>query len=146
MAIVVRRAIVYATEGGTSQAQAEAIKSRTGLDLVNITEFPLADLDTYGFLIFVVPSYGSGEAPDSTAELWAALFARTKPLNGLKFAVWGLGSTDFGDTFVGFAKALEAKLTSLGGTEVTKLGVTDANETCSTRLDEWLPTLGILLP
>jgi MioC protein len=145
MALVVRRAIVYATEAGTSQEKAEAIHARTGIDVINITDFPLDDIETYGFLIFVVPTYGAGEPPDSTAEIWAKLLARTKPLNGLKFAVWGLGNTDFGDTFVGFAKTLEAKLKELGGTEVTTLGISDANEVQSTNFDEWLPTLGVLL-
>jgi sulfite reductase (NADPH) flavoprotein alpha-component len=145
MAAAVRRAIVYATEAGTSQEKAEAIHTRTGIDVVNITDFPLDSIDDYGFLIFVVPTYGGGEAPDSTSEIWAQLLARTKPLNGLQFAVWGLGSSDFGDTFVGFAKTLEAKLKELGAAEVTTLGITDSNETQSTNFDEWLPTLGIPL-
>jgi flavodoxin len=145
MAFVIRRAIVYATEGGTSQEKAQAIRARTGIEVVNITDFPLNDINTYGFLIFVVPTYGSGEAPDSTSEIWAQLLSRTKPLNGLTFAVWGMGSSDFGDTFVGFAKTVEAKLKELGATEVTTLGITDANGTQSTNFDEWLRTLGVLL-
>jgi flavodoxin len=140
-----RRAIVFATEAGTSQERAEAIQARTGIAAVNVTDFPLAEIDAYEFLIFVVPSYGAGDAPDSTAEIWEKFLARTAPLPGLKFAVWGLGSTDFGDTFVGFAKKVEAKLRELGATEVAALGVSDAVEIKSTNFDEWLPTLGIPL-
>jgi sulfite reductase alpha subunit-like flavoprotein len=140
-----RSAIVFATEGGRSEELAGEIHKRTGIEFLSITDFPLNDIDTYSFLIFVVPSYCGGEAPDSTAEIWATLLNRTKPLTSLKFAVWGLGSSDYGETFVLFAKTLEAKLTSLGANEVTTLGITDAADVASTDLDAWVKTLNLPL-
>jgi sulfite reductase alpha subunit-like flavoprotein len=140
-----RSAIVFATEAGKSQEIAGEIHGRTGIDFLNFGDFPLNEIGSYSLLIFVVPTYGSGDPPESTAAKWQELLDRTEPLNGLKFAVYGLGSTDFGETFVQFAKTLEAKLTALGASEVTALGINDAAGKSSTNFDDWVKGLGVPL-
>jgi sulfite reductase alpha subunit-like flavoprotein len=140
-----RRAIVFATEGGTSEEKATRIFERTRIPVANITTFPIESVDAYDLLIFVVPTYGSGDPPDSSAEIWGKLLSRTTPLKGLKFAVWAMGNSEFGDTFLGFAKKVEAKLKELGATEITALGATDAAEAQSTNFDDWIASLNITL-
>jgi sulfite reductase alpha subunit-like flavoprotein len=139
------QAILFATEGGTSKETAEQIGKRTGINVVDIQEFPIGDIATYSFIIFVVPTYGEGEPPPSTESIWTDFLASTKSLTGLKYAVWGMGSTDFEATFLVFPKAIDAKLRELGATQVTALGHTDANGTDSDDLEEWLPKLGVKL-
>jgi sulfite reductase alpha subunit-like flavoprotein len=76
------------------------------------------------------------------------LEARTARLDGFKFAVFGVGSSQFGPTFLGFAKALENKLKELGATEVNERGEYDAISKADPveAVPTWIRTLGITLP
>jgi flavodoxin len=139
------QAIVYATEAETSKETAEAIGARTGISVFNVDSFSLDTLATYSLVIFVVPTYEDGGPPPSTADTWNAFLGSAKRLPDLKFAVWGMGSSDFDDSFVQFAKTLEAKLKELGASELTTLGYHDANEAQSIDLDGWVKTLGVPL-
>jgi sulfite reductase alpha subunit-like flavoprotein len=66
----------------------------------------------------------------------------------LKFAVFGVGSSHFQATFLGFAKDLEKKLTELGATEVTTLGEYDQSSKADpvAGVPPWIKTLGTTLP
>ena len=144
-ALVIRRAIVYFSEKGTAKAVAEKIGRKTGLDVVDVKSFDIGNIRTYGFLIFVPASYGKGQCPNSCKDAWEKL-QNCGRLDGLKFAVWGVGSSAFEKSFLGFAKTVEKTIKELGGQEVTTLGITDAQQEEDVNLDEWVKTLGITLP
>jgi flavodoxin len=143
-----RRAIVYASERGTSKGIAETLGKQTGIQVVPIADFKVDEIAAYALLVFVVPTYGRGHPPPSAGPAWTQIQALTPTLTDLKFAVFGIGSTHFDATFLGFAKDLEKKLTELGATKVAALGQYDQ----STKADpvpgvtDWVKTLGIPLP
>lgn len=143
--IVIRRAIVYFSEQGTAKGIAEEIGRKTGIDVVDVNAFDIDNIKTYGFLIFVPASYGRGSPPRNCTEAWAKL-QNVGRLDGLKFAVWGVGSSAFRRSFLGFAKEIENKMKELGAEEVTTLGISDEQHEQDVNLDEWLKTLGISLP
>ena len=144
-AIIIRRAIVYFSEGGTAKGIAEEIGRKTGIDVIDVNAFDIENIRTYGFLIFVPASYGRGAPPQCCTEAWEKL-QKVGSLAGLKFAVWGVGSSAFRRSFLGFAKTLEAKMKELGAEEVTTLGISDEQQEEDVNLDEWVKTLGITLP
>ena len=107
--------IVYATQTGTSEQLAwrtatslqEAQQPATVKSMQKLT---LDDLKNIEQVLFVVSTYGTGEAPDL-----ASAFAKKMPsteinLSHLRYAVLALGSHEYPDTFCSFGHALDAWL------------------------------------
>ena len=143
MALVLRRAIFYATQQGTSKEVAEQIGSKIGIDVHDIATLKTEDFDTYSTLIFVVSSYGRGDPPASAKPFWQFLSGLdpAKKFSGIKFAVFGCGSTNFKRSFVGFAKKVEEALKNHGCQEIAELGIKDDNDEESCDLDQWITSL-----
>lgn len=134
-------AVIYASEQGTAKGVAETIGQKMGFEVIDICEFNFDNFETYKYLIFVVATYGRGVAPKSCQSAWEKLNGITKTVEGMKFAVFGVGSSAFRRTFVGFAKTVENKMKELGATEVTELGVLDEQDEKSVDLNEWMNKL-----
>jgi sulfite reductase alpha subunit-like flavoprotein len=119
------RVVLYASEQGTSKAVAEEIGNAVHSNIVDLKEFNYEDLETYDLVIFVVPSYGRGQCPESYVPAWEKFKNRTTPLTKMKFAVWACGSSAFKKSFVGFGKEVEKKMLELGATKVMEMGIKD---------------------
>ncbi|MFW0788785.1 flavodoxin domain-containing protein [Gordonia sp. CPCC 205333] len=114
--------ILYGTETGTGELVADAISDVLAAEhdpsIYDMTEFAVEDLDTEDFLVVVCSTYGEGELPTG-AEPFADELDEVKPdLTGLRFAVFGLGDTVYGETFNRGGEIMAERLTALGATQV----------------------------
>ena len=136
--------VFYATKTGTSKQFAEEIGKRLGFHVEDIENLTLDRFcSNIRRAVFVVATYGRGKPPVSAVPFWESLSGVKEWKGGpVQFAVLGCGSSSFLKTFVGFAKDLEAKLQSLGMTEVAPLCTRDENEDGEDeKVREWMGTL-----
>lgn len=93
--------LLYGTETGNSEMLCEDLESEFGgdhdLTVQNLSEVAPADLDRDAFHIIVCSSYGDGELPAS-AQPFAEALSAGADLAGLRFAIFGLGDSDY-ETF-----------------------------------------------
>lgn len=107
--------IVYATQTGTSEQLAwrtatSLQEAQQPVTVKSMQKLSLDDLKNIEQVLFVVSTYGTGEAPDL-----ASAFAKKMPsaeinLSHLRYAVLALGSHEYPDTFCSFGHALDAWL------------------------------------
>lgn len=114
--------ILYGTETGNSELVADAIADVLAAEhdpsIYDMSEFAVDDLDPSDFLIIVCSTYGEGELPTG-AEPFAEEITETTPdLSGIRFAVFGLGDTIYGETFNRGGELMAELLTRQGATQV----------------------------
>ena len=96
------------------------------------------------FWLILSSTYGDGELPASAQPFAAKLEAARPDLSGRRYAVFGLGSTEYHETFGAGSGKLDALLASLGA---KRIGERHVHDTCGPDLAEdvaaeWL--IGIL--
>ena len=134
--------VAYASQGGTSEEFARKIGSHLGYEVVNFATLDVNRLKTAKNVVFAVSTYGRGNPPPDSKKTWVALNKLTEPLPNLKFAILGCGSTNFSNTFVGFAKLIENKLLSLNSSEVTPMCTRDEMEDGEDeKVEQWINNL-----
>lgn len=94
--------ILYGTETGNTEMLSEDLESEFGSDheieVKNLSDVAPEDLDLTVFHVFLCSSYGDGELPASAKPFAEALGASDADLSGLRFAIFGLGDSDY-ETF-----------------------------------------------
>lgn len=95
-------AVLYATVSGNAEELAHATAQALGVRggecaVVNVADFPAARLREFDTALFIVSTWGEGEAPPEAAEFFAALAAPALRLEGLRYAVLALGSSSYRD-------------------------------------------------
>ncbi|OHT01850.1 flavodoxin family protein [Tritrichomonas foetus] len=134
--------VAYASQGGTSKEFAEKIGQNLGYKVIDFASLDVATLQAAKNAVFAVSTYGRGHPPATSREAWGKISEMTEKLPNLKFAILGCGSSSFEATFVGFAKSVNEKLLSLGGTQVTPLCTRDENEDeDDEKVDQWITQL-----
>lgn len=114
--------ILYGTEMGNAELVADAVADTLRADhdvaVHDMSEFPVADLNTDDFAVIVCSTYGDGELPTG-AEPFAEDLEEYKPdLTGLRFAVFGLGDIIYGDSFCRGGEIMAEMLVDLGAEQV----------------------------
>ncbi|KTC34015.1 flavodoxin [Pseudomonas sp. ABAC61] len=99
------------------------------------------DLRSAQRALFVVSTFGDGEAPDSARGFERKLLSRELALDGLEYAVLGLGDRQY-PQFCGFARRLHAWLSSQGGSSLFIPVEVDSGDTYALR--HWQQQLGQL--
>jgi tRNA wybutosine-synthesizing protein 1 len=130
--------LLFASVTGTSKTLAARLSARLTADAgfpVRATDaatFDPDDLPSVHLLLLVIPTHDGGAPPPSAAFLsrWleesAADFrAGALLLSGLRFAVFGVGSRAYGETFNAAARNFSRWLRALGAVEVVPLGEGD---------------------
>ncbi|MGW0453588.1 MULTISPECIES: flavodoxin domain-containing protein [Gordonia] len=114
--------ILYGTETGNGELVADAIADVLAAEhdpsIYDMSEFAVEDLDPDDFLVIVCSTYGEGELPTG-AEPFAEEITETTPdLSGVRFGVFGLGDTIYGETFNRGGELMAELLTRHGATQV----------------------------
>ncbi len=114
--------ILYGTETGNGELVADAISDVLAVDhdpsIYDMTEFAVEDLDPEDFLVIVCSTYGEGELPTGAEPFAEELDAVDPDLTGLRFAVFGLGDTVYGETFNRGGEIIAGMLTKRGAVQV----------------------------
>ena len=98
-----------------------------------------ADLAAEARAVLITSTWGDGDAPDNAAAFWAGLSADTAPrLEGLSFAVLGLGDKNYAD-FCGAAKKFDDRLAHLGAKRVVPRAECDVDYEAAAKA--WIESL-----
>nr|CAB3493042.1 unnamed protein product [Digitaria exilis] len=132
--------LLYASATGTSKTLAARLSARltagagVSVRATDASAFDPDDLPSVPLLLLVVPTHDGGAPPPSAAFLarWleesAADFrAGALLLSGLRFAIFGVGSRAYGETFNAAARSFSRWLRALGAVEVVPLGEGDVD-------------------
>ena len=112
--------IHFATMTGNAEALADqGARQLTAAGIAaeskNLSKSTAADLAAEELALYVVSTWGDGDAPDDAMDLWTALEAADAPsMQGLRYAVFGLGDSSYPE-FNAFARKLDERLGALGG-------------------------------
>lgn len=144
-----RVVILFGSEMGTAEAVAgsiaDVLASAHDVSVYDMADFAIEDLELRNFHIVVCSTYGDGELPTGAEPFFDAIDAGRPDLRGLRFAVFGLGDSVYGDTFNRGGELAAEKLTACGGTQLGKHGRHDASSEVRARdmACEWARQLAI---
>ena len=123
-------AILYGTETGNAEMLAEDIAahlSEHDATVTNLSDFDPADFDAGTFYVVVCSTYGDGELPASAQPFAARVEAQTPDLSGIRFSVFGMGDSEYPETFNFGGKRIEALFTQAGAELVGERVTHDAS-------------------
>lgn len=112
--------IAYASQSGAAQAIAEQLLPAFHQQHLQPALLPLnalqpGALSGYSRALFIVSTYGEGEAPDNGAAFWHRAHTARPDLTGLNYSLLALGDRGYAD-FCGFARWLGDWLDAAGAT------------------------------
>ncbi|HET7102756.1 MAG TPA: sulfite reductase subunit alpha [Terracidiphilus sp.] len=143
-----RVALLYGSQTGTAEGLARKLAKElksAGHEsiLASLEGYVPATLAAEKYAVFIVSTYGEGEAPDSAQSFYQQLCVEHFPLLGeLSYAVMALGDSHY-EHFCRFGKELDAKLSALGGTRI--MDRVDCDTDVDAPYAAWKRTLGIKL-
>ncbi|MFB7874490.1 flavodoxin domain-containing protein [Nocardia sp. NPDC056064] len=141
--------ILFGSELGTSEAVAEHLADQVAFDgavsVYDMADFDPRDLDGVEFLIVVCSTYGDGELPTAGEAFFDRVEIVRPDLTGLRFAVFGLGDSVYGDTFNRGGELAAEKLAARGAVQVGEHARHDASTEIKPRelASRWVRTLPI---
>ncbi|WP_327146261.1 flavodoxin domain-containing protein [Nocardia sp. NBC_01327] len=143
-----RVVVLFGSELGTAEMVAEALAeelSAYDVSVFDMFDFDPGDLDADDFHIVVCSTYGDGELPTGAEPFFALLDAARPDLTGLRFAVFGLGDTIYGDTYNRGGEIAAEKLIACGATQVGEHARHDSSTEVRPKdmAREWAGTLPI---
>ena len=142
--------IVYATEGGTAlkfSRVAEALFVRAfNVTVLPITEITEEDalrihIDCSNVVIIVSSTYGCGEAPSMGENFRQSLLNKTYCFDGMNYAVFGLGSSKYKETFASFGKLINSEIEKGGGKRFSEIGYGDDQTDQNLAFETWIKAL-----
>lgn len=116
--------LMFGSQSGNAEGLADEFAERlcaAGFDapVVNMEDHEDFDLGAESHLLVISSTWGEGDPPDNAVAFWEALEAPDRePLSSLKFAVCGLGDSNYLD-FCGMGKRFDTRLEALGATRLT---------------------------
>ncbi|MEM6711366.1 MAG: flavodoxin family protein [Pseudomonadota bacterium] len=123
--------ILYGTETGNAEMLAEdlelSLQDDHDVECHNMITVDPGDLNPERLYLVICSTYGDGEMPFSAKPFVERMEAEKPGLDGLRFAMFGLGDMVYEETF-NFAPIALAKLfTDLGATQLGERAAHDAS-------------------
>ncbi|MNG73455.1 Cindoxin [compost metagenome] len=121
--------VIYGTETGNAEMVAddivEALSADFAIDSTDMSKLSTADISADTFYFVICSTYGDGELPNSALPFFEQLERNQPDLNGVRFAIFGLGDS-FYATYNKGSELIARALTSLGAAQVGERGLHDA--------------------
>ncbi|MFF2084471.1 flavodoxin domain-containing protein [Nocardia sp. NPDC058176] len=140
--------ILFGSEIGTGEAVADRLADELHAHEVSVydmMDFDPGDLELDDFHIIVCSTYGDGDLPTGAEPFFDELDATRPDLTGLRFAVFGLGDSVYGDTFNRGGEIAAEKLAARGAVQVGEHARHDASTEIKAKdmAVEWVSRLPI---
>jgi len=123
--------VLYGTETGNAEMLAEdivsSLESGHDAEAVNLSDFAPDDFEAGGFYLVVCSTYGDGELPASAKPFAEAMAQSGADLSGVSFSVFGLGDSEYDETFNHGSKHMADLLTKHGATQLGERLTHDAS-------------------
>ena len=123
--------ILYGTETGNAEMLAEDIQSELEgaheVDCLNLSDMNPADFDAEQFYLLVCSTYGDGELPASAQPFAEAMGAARPDLSAVHFAIFGMGDSEYAETFNHGPKLLAELMAAHGAKQVGERVAHDAS-------------------
>jgi len=123
--------ILYGTETGNAEMLAEdiqaALEDDHEVDCRNLSAMSPADFDAGQFYLMVCSTYGDGELPASAKPFAEAMAAEAPDLSDIRFAVFGLGDSEYDETFNHGPKRLADLMQARGAVQIGERVAHDAS-------------------
>jgi sulfite reductase (NADPH) flavoprotein alpha-component len=131
--------VVYASQTGTGEylANRTAETLRTGglsARSLSMEHFPDAQLRAAERILFIVSTYGEGDAPDSGARFSRLLSRAGFSLGQLHYAVLALGDSSYAN-FCGFGRFVDERLRTLGAQPLFER--VEADRSAASAIEAW---------
>ncbi|MFE9578494.1 flavodoxin domain-containing protein [Nocardia sp. NPDC006044] len=125
-----RVVILFGSEMGTAETVADSVAdalSAHDVSVYDLGDYAVDDLDVRDFHVIVCSTYGDGELPTNAEPFFDELAAAAPDLTGLRFAVFGMGDSVYGDTFNRGGEIAAERLVECGAIQVGEHGRHDAS-------------------
>ena len=128
--------IAYASETGTAQAFAKRVfsENQSRCDIIDIADIKPELLEAYGHQVFLVSTFGDGQAPVKARPFFRTLQRSSIQLKGVRCAVLALGNKHY-PNFCEFGKNLAEQLTHLGAEQ--RLPITKVHRADPAEFSHW---------
>ncbi len=132
--------VVYGSQTGNARRVAERLakdieSAGCAVRLLRADAFPLRELKSERLLYVVISTQGDGDPPDDSRAFVEYLTGKRAPqLNGLRFAVLGLGDSSY-PQFNAIGRRLDTRLAELGAERLFERG--DADLDIETIAEPW---------
>jgi MioC protein len=123
-------AILYGTETGNAEMLAEDIAAHLAdheVQVTNLSDFAPDAFDADNFYILVTSTYGDGDLPASAIPFGEKMADTQPDLSSITFAVFGMGDSEYPETYNFGGKRLEELMTSAGAQQVGERITHDAS-------------------
>ncbi|PRI11522.1 flavodoxin domain-containing protein [Leucobacter massiliensis] len=138
--------VLYGTESGNSELIAEDLgttlrESFDDVEVIDLQRFDPADLTPERFYLVVCSTHGEGDPPNTALPFIEAFDAAPPRLDGVRYAMFGLGDTFYEETYSQGSEHIDRRFTEQGAERVGEYGRHDASswDLGSDVALEWLP-------
>ncbi len=123
-------AILYGTETANAEMLADDLASHLKgheCETQNLSDFSPDDFDAGTFYLIVCSTYGDGELPASAKPFGEAMEAGKPDLSGVSYAVFGLGDSEYDETFNHGSKRIMDLMDGAGASRIGERITHDAS-------------------
>jgi MioC protein len=123
--------ILYGTETGNAEMLAEDIQAELEgaheVSCDNLADSDPTALDPTRLYLLVCSTYGDGELPASAKPFAEAIDSAQPDLSDIRFGIFGLGDSEYEETFNGGPKYLAELMIARGATQIGERVAHDAS-------------------